>query len=120
MAVWAGARFQFRPKAAFSRLRCTVMNVSMERYELPPGTAARIENSRTLGQLIELSFRPARLRDLTEQADQLVERSQGNLLVDWLPCIDSEISPRRNLPIGSRRRFIPGVASRTQPLRSVV
>ena len=31
MAVWAGARFQRRPKAAFSRRRCTVMKVSMER-----------------------------------------------------------------------------------------
>src|SRR5665213_565542 len=71
-------------------------------------------------QLIELSFGPAWVRDLAQQADQLVERSQGNLLMDWLPCIDSEISPRRNPPISSTRRFVPSVASRTQPLRSVV
>ena len=45
--VWAGARFQRRPKAVFSRRRCTVMKVSMERWELPPVTTARIENSRT-------------------------------------------------------------------------
>ena len=42
MAVWAGARFQRRPKAAFSRRRCTLMKVSMERKELPPVITARI------------------------------------------------------------------------------
>jgi hypothetical protein len=34
--------------------------------------------------------------DLADQADQRPERSQGNFLVDWLPCIDSDISERVN------------------------
>jgi hypothetical protein len=52
-------------------------------------------------QLIDLAFGPARVRDLAEQAEQPIERPHGNLLVVWLPRIDSEISPRRNLPPGS-------------------
>jgi hypothetical protein len=43
----AGARFQRRPNAAFSRGRCTLIKVSIERREFPPVTTARIENSRT-------------------------------------------------------------------------
>jgi hypothetical protein len=84
------------------------------------GDHGKDREQHNVGQLIELSFAPARVRNLAQQADQPVERSQRNLLVDGLPCIDSEISPRRNPPIASRRRFVPGVAPRTQPLRSEV
>jgi len=47
IAVCAGARRQFRPKAAFSLRRWASMNVTMPRYELPPVTMARMENSST-------------------------------------------------------------------------
>jgi hypothetical protein len=63
--------------------------------------------------LIELSFAPARVRDLAQQAAQTVERSQGNLPMDGLPRIDSEISSHRNPPISPRRRFASDVAART-------
>ena len=39
-------------------------------------------------QLVELTLGPARVGDIAEQAEQLIERSHGNLLAVWLPCID--------------------------------
>ena len=52
-------------------------------------------------QLVELTLGPARVGDIAEQAEQLIERSHGNLLAVWLPCIDSKNSPRRNPPPGT-------------------
>src|SRR5271170_5950995 len=83
---------------------------------VPTGGHGEDREQQDIRLLIELAFGPARVRDLPEHADQSVERSQGNLLADWLPCIDSEISPRRNRQSACVDEFIPGVASRTQPL----
>jgi len=47
--VSAGARRHVRLKARFKRRRCTSMKVATLRYELPPLTTARIENSSTCG-----------------------------------------------------------------------
>jgi hypothetical protein len=47
-------------------------------------------------QLVELTLGPARVGDIAEQAEQLIERLHGNLLAVWLPWIDSKNSPRRN------------------------
>ena len=52
-------------------------------------------------QLVELTLGPARVGDIAEQAEQLIERSHGNLLAVWLPCINSKNSPRRNPPPGT-------------------
>jgi hypothetical protein len=52
-------------------------------------------------QLAELTLGPARVGDIAEQAEQLIERSHGNFLAVWLPCIDSKNSPRRNPPPGT-------------------
>ena len=52
-------------------------------------------------QLVELTLSPARVGDIAEQAEQLIERSHGNPLAVWLPCIDSKNSPRRNPPPGT-------------------
>jgi hypothetical protein len=49
-------------------------------------------------QLVELTLGPARVGDIAERAEQLIERSHGNLLAVWLPCIASKNSPRRNPP----------------------
>ena len=54
-------------------------------------------------QLVELTLSPARVGDIAEQAEQLIERSHGNLLAVWLPCIDSKNSLRRNPPPGTAR-----------------
>ena len=43
-------------------------------------------------QLVELTLGPARVGDIAEQAEQLIERSHGNLLAVWLPCIRFEES----------------------------
>src|SRR5271157_5036910 len=87
---------------------------------VPTGGHGQDREQQDIRLLIELAFGPARVRDLTEYADQPIERSQGNLLADWLPCIDSEISPRRNRQSACLDEFIPGVAARTQPLWPVV
>jgi hypothetical protein len=47
--VCAGARRRITPKARFKWRRCTSMKVATLRYELPPLTMARIENSSTCG-----------------------------------------------------------------------
>jgi hypothetical protein len=47
--VCAGARRHVRPKVRFKRRRCSSMKVATLRYELPPLTMARIENSSTCG-----------------------------------------------------------------------
>jgi hypothetical protein len=65
------------------------------------GDNGKDREQQDMRQLIDLAFGPARVRDLAEQAEQPIERPHGNLLVVWLPRIDSEISPRRNLPPGS-------------------
>ena len=52
-------------------------------------------------QLIEFTLGPARVGDIAEQAEQLIERSHGNLLAVWLLYIDSKNSPRRNPPPGT-------------------
>jgi hypothetical protein len=52
-------------------------------------------------QLVEFTLGPARVGDVAEQAEQLIERSHGNLLKIWLPCIDSKNSSRRNRQSGS-------------------
>jgi hypothetical protein len=52
-------------------------------------------------QLVEFTLGPARVGDIAEQAEQLIERSHGNLLRIWLPCIDSKNSSRRNRQSGS-------------------
>jgi len=82
------------------------------------GDRGKHREQQDIRQLIEFSLGPARVRYLAEQANQLVERSHGNLLAVWLPCIDSKISPRRNPPIAPPTRFTPGVALRTHCLRS--
>ena len=51
-------------------------------------------------QLVEFTLGPARVGDVAEQAEQLIERSHGNLPAVWLPCIDSKNSPRRNRQSG--------------------
>jgi hypothetical protein len=42
-------------------------------------------------QLVALALGPTRVGDFAEQAEQMIERWQGNLLAVGLPCIDSEI-----------------------------
>jgi len=54
-------------------------------------------------QLVQLTLGPAWIGDVAEQAEQLIERSHGNLLAVWLPCIDSKNSLRRNPPPGTAR-----------------
>ena len=70
MAVWAGARFQRRPKAVFSRRRCTVMKVSMETTGIAAGDHGEDREQQNVGQLIELPSR--RATDLVS-VDQTVE-----------------------------------------------
>ena len=60
---------------------------------LRPAAGATRHLQRTLG--------PTRVRDIAEQAKQLIERSHGNLLAVWLLYIDSKNSPRRNPPPGT-------------------
>ena len=67
-----------------------------------------------IGQLVELAFSPAWVRNLAECCEELIERPHGNPLVIWLPDIDSEILPRRNPVLGSVRMFCSTVAPRTQ------
>jgi len=47
-------------------------------------------------QLVYLAFGSTRVGNLAEHRKELIERLHGNLLVIWLPGIDSEILPRRN------------------------
>src|SRR4051794_18447721 len=68
-----------------------VQPVEVDRHEgfdravgVAAGNHAKDRKQQNLGQLIELTFGPARIRDLAEQGDQRVERSQGSLLaVEW-------------------------------------
>ena len=62
MAVWAGARFQRRPKAAFNRRRCTLMKVSIDRK---PNLPDREKKPRT--------GRPGVTRALAEHPDRIIE-----------------------------------------------
>jgi hypothetical protein len=66
-----------------------------------------------MGQLVELPLGSARVGDFAEQAEQMIERWQGNLLAVGLPCIDSEITPRRNRAFSLAVRFMEGVAFQT-------
>ena len=45
----------------------------------------------------------------------MVERRQGNLLAVGLPCIDSEILPRRNRAFSLSARLLECVAIQTHP-----
>ena len=67
-----------------------------------------------IGQLVEFAFSPARVRNLAECCKELIERSHDNLLVIWLPGIDSENLPRRNPAPRSVHIFYSTVAPRTQ------
>ena len=58
-------------------------------------------------QLVELTLGPARVGDIAEQTEQLIERSHGNLPAVWLPCIDSKNSPRRNPSPGTAGMICP-------------
>ena len=49
-------------------------------------TTARYREQQDMLQLVELTLGPARVGDIAEQAEQLIERSHGNLLAVWLPC----------------------------------
>src|ERR1700684_3630145 len=60
------------------------------------GPGGEDREQQNVGQLIELTFGPARIRDLAEQGDQRVERSQGNLLAVGLPYYSLEDLPHRN------------------------
>jgi hypothetical protein len=51
MAVWEGARFHVKPNASFSLRRWTSMKLTVARYEFPPVTMERMENSSTCGSL---------------------------------------------------------------------
>ena len=66
MAVWAGARFQRSPKAAFNRTRWISMKVVMDRKEFPPVTTAKIENEQDMVQLVEHALGPPRVGDFAE------------------------------------------------------
>src|ERR1700750_735275 len=60
------------------------------------GHDGKDREQQNVGQLIQLTFGPARIRDLAEQGDQRVERSHGNLLAVGLPDDSSEDLPAPN------------------------
>jgi hypothetical protein len=68
-------------------------------------------------QLVEHALSPTRVGDFVEQAEQMVERLQGNLLAVGLPCIDSEILPRRNRAFSISARLLECVAFQTHPFQ---
>jgi hypothetical protein len=67
-----------------------------------------------IGQLVQLTLGPARVGDLPEHGEKLIERAHGNLLDGGLPAIDSGILPRRNPAFASDGRISPTVAAETQ------
>jgi hypothetical protein len=73
-----------------------------------------------MGQLVELALGPSRVGDFAKQAEQMIERWQGNLLAVGLPRIDSEISPRRNRAFSLKARLVEYVAFETHPVRAKV
>ena len=94
MAVWAGARCQRRPKAVFSRRRCTE---GLNRAEgIATGDHGEDGEQQNIRQLVYLAFGSTRVGNIAEHRKELIEGLHGNLLVIWLPDIDSEILPRRN------------------------
>jgi hypothetical protein len=93
------------------------LNVTMPTIGIAAGDDGKDGEQQNMLQLVELTLGPARVGDVAEQAEQLIERSHGNLLRIWLPCIDSKKSSRRNRQSASRARLAGCVAPKTRPVR---
>jgi hypothetical protein len=72
-----------------------------ETIGIAAGDDGKDREQQNMLQLVEFTLGPARVGDVAEQAEQVIERSQGNLLRIWLPCIDSKNPSRRNRQSGS-------------------
>jgi hypothetical protein len=68
-----------------------------------------------MGQLVELAFGSARIGDLAEHGEKLIERPHGNPLELWLPGIDSEIASRRNPATKVGLRKLPDCCATDSP-----